>query len=221
LPAIVTVSLSTGARRLAERQVIVKRLVAIEDFGNIEVFFTDKTGTLREGRIGFVAALDAAGAADDTVLLDGLLCNDAVLSDGEVVGGNALDRALWEATAARAADVASFRRLAVRPFDYERRFASALVEAADGKRAVIVKGAPELVLARCGAVPAQAQSVLDAQFLAGSRVVAVATREADGKATLTDEDEQSLQLAGFLTFSDPPSVTHGTRSRGCTRSTSR
>jgi P-type Mg2+ transporter len=204
LPAIVTVSLSTGARRLAERQVIVKRLVAIEDFGNIEVFFTDKTGTLTEGRIGFVAALDATGAADDAILLDGLLCNDAVLSDGEVVGGNALDRALWEAAAARTADVASFRRLAVRPFDYERRFASALVEAADGKRAVIVKGAPELVLARCGDVPAQAQSVLDAQFLAGSRVVAVATREADVKATLTDEDEQSLRLAGFLTFSDPP-----------------
>jgi Mg2+-importing ATPase len=184
--------------------VIVKRLVAIEDFGNIEVFFTDKTGTLTEGRIGFVDALDATGAADDALLLDGLLCNDAVLSDGEVVGGNALDRALWEANAARAADVSSFRRLAARPFDYERRFASALVEAADGKRAVIVKGAPELVLARCGDVPREAQSVLDAQFLAGSRVVAVATREADGKATLTDDDEQSLRLAGFLTFSDPP-----------------
>ena len=51
LPAIVSVSLSTGARRLAQRKVIVKRLVAIEDFGNIDVFFTDKTGTLTEGRI--------------------------------------------------------------------------------------------------------------------------------------------------------------------------
>ncbi len=61
LPAIVTISLSTGARRLAERSVIVKRLVAIEDLGNIEVFFTDKTGTLTEGQITFSAALDAGG----------------------------------------------------------------------------------------------------------------------------------------------------------------
>jgi Mg2+-importing ATPase len=53
LPAIVTVSLSTGAKRLAERSVIVKRLVAIEDLGNIDVFFTDKTGTLAEGRTTF------------------------------------------------------------------------------------------------------------------------------------------------------------------------
>jgi P-type E1-E2 ATPase len=56
LPAIVTVSLSTGAKRLAEQAVIVKRLVSIEDLGNIEVFFTDKTGTLTEGRISFAAA---------------------------------------------------------------------------------------------------------------------------------------------------------------------
>jgi len=203
LPAIVTVSLSTGARRLAERKVIVKRLVAIEDFGNIEVFFTDKTGTLTEGRISFAAALDATGAESDAILRYGLLCNDAVLSDGQVVGGNALDQALWQAAAAHTVDVDSYRRVAARPFDYERRIATALVEA-NGKRTEIVKGAPEVVLARCRDVPAAAQSVLDAQFSAGSRVVAVATRDAVGQTTITAEDEQGLELAGFLTFLDPP-----------------
>ena len=204
LPAIVTVSLSTGARRLAERKVIVKRLVAIEDFGNIEVFFTDKTGTLTEGRISFAAAIDAAGTDDDAVLRAGLLCNDAVVSDGKVVGGNALDQALWQADAAKTVDVGSYHRLASRPFDYERRIASALVEAPDGERTVIVKGAPELVLSRCPDVPAGAQSVLDAQFASGSRVVAVATRAAGGRTTLSEDDEQGLELSGFLTFLDPP-----------------
>ena len=56
LPAIVTVSLATGARRLARRRVIVKRLVCIEDLGNVQVLFTDKTGTLTEGRIAFTRA---------------------------------------------------------------------------------------------------------------------------------------------------------------------
>ena len=204
LPAIVTISLSTGAKRLAERKVIVKRLVAIEDFGNIDVFFTDKTGTLTEGRISFAAALNPAGAADDAVLLYGLLCNDAVLSDGKVVGGNALDQALWSADRASELDVGSFRRLAAHPFDYERRIASVLVESADGKRTVIVKGAPELVLARSRNVPERVQSVLDAQFSAGSRVVAVATRDAKGTTALTDDDEHGLALAGFLSFVDPP-----------------
>jgi P-type Mg2+ transporter len=204
LPAIVTVSLSTGARRLAEQKVIVKRLVAIEDFGNIEVFFTDKTGTLTEGRISFAAALATAGATSAEVLLDGLLCNDAVLRDGRAVGGNALDQALWEAPGARNADLGSYRRLAARPFDYERRVASVLVETPEGSRTVIVKGAPELVFSRCREVPPQAQAVLDEQFGAGSRVVAVATRDGARKSALSAEDERDLELLGFLTFLDPP-----------------
>jgi P-type Mg2+ transporter len=205
LPAIVSVSLSTGARRLAQRKVIVKRLVAIEDFGNIDVFFTDKTGTLTEGRISFAAALDATGAEDDAVFRDGLLCSDAIMDEsGAVVGGPALDQALWTAPGARAIGLTSYRRLAERPFDYERRIASVLVDGPDGTRRVIVKGAPELVLARCRAVPPKAQSVLDAQFERGSRVVAVATRDAEGGTALSADDEDALELAGFLAFVDPP-----------------
>jgi P-type Mg2+ transporter len=204
LPAIVTVSLSTGARRLARRSVIVKRLVAIEDLGNIEVLFTDKTGTLTDGRIGFAAALDPAGDASEAVLRWGLLCNDAVLEEGRVIAGNPLDRALWETPAARAVDVASPRRLAARPFDYERRLASVLVAERDGARTVIVKGAPEVVLARCRGTSGRARAVLDEQFAAGSRVVAVATRSGDGRTGLSPDDERDLDLAGFLTFVDPP-----------------
>ncbi len=204
LPAIVTVSLSTGAKRLAEHAVIVKRLVSIEDLGNIEVFFTDKTGTLTEGRISFAAALDAHGQPSDDVLLGGLLCNDAVLTDGQAVGGNSLDQALWQAPAASGHQTATYRRLATRAFDYERRLASVLVEAPDGKRQVIVKGAPETVLARCRQVEPQAQRVLEAQFAAGSRVIALATRAADRRATLRSEDETELELSGFLTFLDRP-----------------
>jgi Mg2+-importing ATPase len=203
LPAIVSVSLSMGARRLARRRVIVKRLVAIEDLGNIEVFFTDKTGTLTEGRISFSSALDTTGAESETVLGYGLLCSDGVVSDGDVVGGNPLDQALLTAPAARRLDVDGFRRLARRPFDYERRLASVLVER-DGRRQVIVKGAPELVLARCRSGPDAARTVLDEQFAAGSRVVAVATRDASGATTLSADDEHDLELAGFLTFLDPP-----------------
>lgn len=96
LPAIVTISLSTGARRLAKKKVVVKRLVSIEDLGNIEVLFTDKTGTLTEGRIVLSGSTDPAGTASDEVLLLGLLCNSVVVQDGVAVGGNQLDTALWE-----------------------------------------------------------------------------------------------------------------------------
>ena len=64
---------------------------------------------------------------------------------GAVVGGPALDQALWTAPGAHKIGLASYRRLAERPFDYERRIASVLVEGPDETRTVIVKGAPELV----------------------------------------------------------------------------
>src|SRR5213079_3407961 len=69
LPAIVSTSLSTGSRELARRRVLVKRLVTIEDLGNIEVLFTDKTGTLTEGAVTFGQAIDAGGSAATTPLL--------------------------------------------------------------------------------------------------------------------------------------------------------
>ena len=208
LPAIVTISLSTGAKRLAERKVVVKRLVSIEDLGNIVVLFTDKTGTLTEGHITFAAALDADGRPSDAVLRAGLLCNDATLSDGHVIGGNQLDQALWDAPGARATGVDSARRLAALPFDYQRCLASVLVEQ-DAGRQVIVKGAPETVLARCANVVAGAQAVLDRQFAAGSRVIAVATRPGESRTTLNADDERELDLAGFLTFVDRPKADAG------------
>jgi P-type Mg2+ transporter len=203
LPAIVTVSMSTGARRLAKRNVVVKRLVAIEDLGDIDVFFTDKTGTLTRGQITFSAALDAAGQSSDALLRDGLLCNEAVVSGGQVVGGNQLDRALWQAPAAGRIAPNGAKRLDLVPFDYERRLASVLVQENGGTR-VIVKGAAESVLARSTSVAPQAQAVVDGLFAQGSRVVAVATRTADGQTKLTADDERGLQLEGFLTFLDPP-----------------
>jgi Mg2+-importing ATPase len=204
LPAIVTVSLSTGARRLAKHKVVVKRLVAIEDLGDIDVFFTDKTGTLTEGQITFSAALDAAGDPSEAVLRDALVCNEAVVSDGKAVGGNPLDRALWQAPDASRVAAGGPHRLDVRPFDYDRRLTSVLVQEQSGERRVIVKGAPEALMSRSTAVPEQADAVLQDLFAQGSRVVAVATRRAEGQTRLTAEDERDLEFEGLLTFLDPP-----------------
>jgi Mg2+-importing ATPase len=192
LPAIVTVSLSTGARRMAKKRVIVKRLVAIEDLGNVQVLFTDKTGTLTHGQISFTQALDSAGAPNDRVRILGLACSDKV--------GNELDRALWADSKAGHSDCVG-TTLDSLPFDHERQLSSVLVETLQ-ERLLISKGAPEAVLARCAAVPAQSKAVLDGLFASGTRVVAVASRVFSGDRLATD-DERDLSLQGFLCFTDP------------------
>jgi Mg2+-importing ATPase len=204
LPAIVTISLSFGARRLAARSVLVKRLVSIEDLGNIEVLFTDKTGTLTEGRITYEAAIGVDGQPSREVLALGLLCNSAAVEDGRPIGGNPLDRALWEGAGRHAITVTGgVRRLAEAPFDYDRKLMSVLVEDSSGQRRMITKGAPEAVLSRCREVPTTARAALDAQFIAGRRVVAVAVKDAGGAAGVGPEDEHDLDLSGILIFFDP------------------
>ena len=208
LPAIVTVSLATGSRALARRKVLVKRLVAIEDLGNIQLLFTDKTGTLTRGAVAFDRSLAPDGSESDAPLRFGLVCNEASLSGQGAVGGNTLDQALWRAPGAQQLvqqgdGPGAFKRLQRLPFDHERQRASVLVDGPHG-RTVVTKGAPEAVLARCVDVPASAQSTLEALFSAGSRVVAVATRSDPGDTPLTSDGERDLHLAGFLTFNDPP-----------------
>ncbi|MFD8482877.1 magnesium-translocating P-type ATPase [Kitasatospora sp. NPDC059673] len=202
LPAVVSTSLAAGSRRLARRKVLVKRLVCIEDLGDMDILVTDKTGTLTEGRITFESALDPAGAAGEDVLLLGLLATEGDL-DGEHLGDNPLDTALWQAPGA-AELTAGHRRLAGLPFDHERQLSSALLQRPDGTRVLVTKGAPEAVLARCAAVPAEAAPVLTGLFAAGHRVVAVAAKDADGLDAIATRDETGLHLAGFLVFRDPP-----------------
>lgn len=89
------------------------------------------------------------------------------------------------------------------PFDHERQLCSALADGPAG-RLLVAKGAPEAILARCADAPAGAEAVLDRLFAAGTRVVAVATRPANGLTGLTAAEEHDLELRGFLCFTDPP-----------------
>ena len=197
LPAVVSTSLATGARHLAKRRVLVKRLVCIEDLGDIDLLVTDKTGTLTEGRIAFSDSLTPDGRSDHDV---------ARLALRTIGGGpvptNPLDAALVEALPHDAGTTVS-RPLAELPFDHDRAMSSALIDTPGGRR-LVVKGAPEAVMARCRAQPVGSEQTLQARFAAGARVVAVASRSAPDLTAVTPDDERDLVLAGFVTFLDRP-----------------
>ena len=202
LPAVVSASLATGSRKLAKAKVLVKRLVCIEDLGDIDILITDKTGTLTEGHISLVDGVGPTGAHSDSVLRLGLLATDVDPESGGV-GANALDAALWESPGAKDLLGGGVQRVACVPFDHARRATSVLVDD-HGKRVLVVKGAPEQVLARCQDIPEGTQQTLDALFAAGRRVVAVAARPAPGLTAITEADESGLVLAGFVVFADEP-----------------
>ncbi|MEY9951572.1 magnesium-translocating P-type ATPase [Leifsonia sp. EB34] len=202
LPAVVSTSLAAGSRALARRRVLVKRMVCIEDLGDLDLLVTDKTGTLTTGRIVFDRPVPLDGVEAGEVLLLGLLATDTDPAAPQTVGLNALDAALWESGQAHAAPVSAYRRLDAVPFDHERRMAGALVAAAGSAPIVVVKGAPESVLPLCTQADPSAAQVLQGLYSEGSRVIAIATRSAAGLGALTPDDESGLTLLGFLAFVD-------------------
>jgi Mg2+-importing ATPase len=209
LPAVVSSSLAAGSRRMRKRKVLVKRLVCIEDLGNVDVLFTDKTGTLTAGRIDYTRSVPADGSSTgidaEAVFRWGLIATENTAADGTAVGGNPLDMALWKApdVAAQLAAVTACTRLGVLPFDHERNMVSVLVKDSE-QLTLVTKGAPETVLDRCQDVPEAARKALATEFAAGNRVVAVATRTVTSERAPTAADEQHLRLIGFLVFLDPP-----------------
>ena len=217
LPAIVTVSLSTGARRMAQKAVLVKRLVAIEDLGDADVLFTDKTGTLTEGEIRYREAVDPSGAAELDLNLQGLFCSELDFEHGGIPLGNTLDLAIWRSLEPKVAEAELARAgvVATLPFTFERRRGSVVLERGDSRR-LLCKGAAEEVLVRCSSVRlpegvkplAEAREQVDRTLAGlldhGHRMLALADRQIERKARYSEEDEQGLELLGFLVFADPP-----------------
>jgi P-type Mg2+ transporter len=208
LPAVVATSLAAGSRRLASRKVLVKRLVCIEDLGNVDTLFTDKTGTLTIGQITFMRALGASDVRSADVLRLGLLCSDtAVAGRPGAVDSNPLDAATVRSPYAEGLlnEVGRYQRIAVLPFDHDRAMTSVLVRDPDtSQQTLIVKGAPEAVRARTVNGFDDITEALTAELDAGHRVVALATRAASNLTTLTAADERDLTLVGILVYLDPP-----------------
>lgn len=207
LPAIVSVTLARGARRMATDGVIVRRLEAIENLGSMDILCTDKTGTLTEGVIRLSQAVDARGAPSDDVLR--LAALNAQLQTGLK---NPLDDAICLAAKAPAAT-----KLGEIPYDFERKCLSVIVRADTGPALIVCKGAVKEVLARCtslidggdtAAFDTDARAAVQARFEAwsrkGFRVIAVAARAVDTAPAYDRSIEHDLTLSGFLLFFDPP-----------------
>src|SRR6266481_5025511 len=138
LPMIIALNLSKGSLRMARHGVIVKKLSAIQDFGSMDIFCTDKTGTLTEDKISLVQYVDGLGQESQDVLRYSYV--QSSLTTGFK---NPLDSAILEFAKT---DMSPFKKIDEIPFDYERRRDSVVVEE-NGKRILLTKGAPEELLA--------------------------------------------------------------------------
>lgn len=230
LPFVTTLSLTKGALKLAQKGVIVKRLSATEDLGNIDILCCDKTGTLTENRITVKDYFDVEGKKADNVLLYGLLCN-SVRERKSSVSGNAIDVAIFEYTKIQPSfnvQLKEYNTMHYVPFDYERRRMSVIVQTTPSRQKsqktkviqskkenylFICKGAPEAVLAVASSakiggkivdIKKKKKEILDYQrdlSEKGYRVIAIAVK------TLSERDMKKIKERGGPSKEDEHDLT--------------
>jgi P-type Mg2+ transporter len=208
LPAIISINLARGAKRMAQERVIVKRLASIENFGSMNVFCADKTGTLTEGTVHLQSALDVAGAASDKVLLHAYL--NASYQTGFT---NPIDEAI---RTHRPFDLSGYRKMDEIPYDFLRKRLSILVDH-QGTHLMVTKGALQSVLEVCSTAETEAGNPVDIAVMRqriqqrfeefsskGLRTLGVACKNVGAASRFGKADEAGMTFLGFLVLFDPP-----------------
>ena len=214
LPVILSSSLSKGAVRMSKKKTIVKKLDSIQNFGAMNIFCTDKTGTLTEDKIVLEKYLNVNGEEDFNILKYAFL--NAYLQTG-------LKSNIDEAVVAKAKtigienSVEKYKKIDEIPFDFSRRCLSVAVEI-DNKDELITKGAVEEILNICTTFEYKGQTekltnekienmrkICKDLNEEGFRVVAICKKIiTNNKKDFNSSDEKDMTLLGFIGFLDPP-----------------
>ena len=208
LPAIISINLAHGAKKMAQNKVIVKRLASIENFGSMDVLCSDKTGTLTEGSVRLHSALDLDGHASDRVFLHAYL--NALFEKGFA---NPIDEAI---RSHKQPDVSGYEKADEVPYDFIRKRLSILVRH-DGAHVMITKGTLPQVLADCSLAETPARHTVDIAAVTpqilhqyetlsaqGLRLIGLAYREMGTASVIGKGEEQDMTFLGFVLFFDPP-----------------
>jgi Mg2+-importing ATPase len=208
LPAIISINLSHGAKRMAQEKVIVKRLSSIENFGSMNVICSDKTGTLTEGIVQVQSTLDIDGAPSDKVLFYAYL--NAFYETGFA---NPIDEAI---RTHRTFDLTGYLKLDEIPYDFLRKRLSILVSH-DNSHLMVTKGALHDVLAVCSSAAAGEGTIVDIAAAndriqghfaelsgKGFRTLGVAYKDMGPEVRISKDQEAGMTFSGFLVLFDPP-----------------
>lgn len=208
LPAIISVNLAHGAKKMANREVIVRKLISLENFGSMDVLCSDKTGTLTAGITNVRTYLNVKGEQDENVLFYAYL--NSSFQKGYT---NPIDSSI---STFKTFDLSSYKKLDEIPFDFMRKQVSVLAET-QGEALLVTKGAFKSLISKCthaevnhhqiipiSDVKENIEKTFEKWSSQGYRLIGIAYKKINGKAEIDYEDENDLVFLGFVIFSDPP-----------------
>jgi Mg2+-importing ATPase len=205
LPVVVTFALSEGSLKMAKQNVVVKRLSAIEDLGNIEVLCTDKTGTLTQNKM----SLEKTVSSDKKkCFLYGILSSGADKINDKIL--NPFDAALYNRVSEDILrESKKFKIISELPFDSYRMRSAFLLESVKKEKFLIVRGAPESIIKNCSKFSGsfdkkETKEDIEKEGQSGKRVLAIAFKRVEKDTQdLKVQDEKQLTFLGYFVFEDP------------------
>lgn len=199
LPAVVTISLALGTKRLLKQKSLIRNLSAAETLGSVDIICCDKTGTLTEGRMKVTQIITSETEAK--ILTYALLASNARISNGQIIG-DSTEASLVQKAHTSGLDQETinktYPRISEIPFSSDRKMMSVIVKS-EGKDLIISKGATEVILERCGVTPEEKKKILqtnDDMAKQALRVLAIAYG--------TGSKEEHLTFLGLIGMIDPP-----------------
>ncbi len=211
LPAIISVNLSQGAKRMSEQGVIVKKLNAIENFGSMTVMCSDKTGTITQGKVKLDGALDCNGNKSDNIYR--LAAINSYFQEGYA---NPIDSAILDT---RTDDFSNYEKLSEIPYSFETKLLSVIVRTdrnSSVRNIMVTKGALTNVLDVCKTyensdnsvgniedVKSQILDMFDKYSSQGYRVLGVAYKLIEDGIDVKIQKAEDMIFAGLLLFIDP------------------
>ena len=229
LPAIISINLAKGAKRMAEQKVIVRKLNAIENFGSMDVLCSDKTGTITRGEAALSGAVTAGEGLQDEISEDSALPEALAVERERLLLAAYLNAKLQEgyrnplddALTRRERPIDAYRKVAEIPYSFESRCLTVTVDTPEnslfhGDRVMITKGALEEILNRSvSALNAAGQEVpldemrneIEAGYAhyagLGYRAIGLATRTLSSEEDAATAKDSGLMFRGMLLFLDP------------------
>ena len=207
MPIIISIAISSASIKLSKFGVLIRRLNALEDLGNVDLVCADKTGTVTKGVLQLTKYINERGQTSENTIMYALVCNAYNPYAKDQLFPNPMDEEIWKHAMRSKFDqyLKDMKILFTKDFDFESRLMGVISSQPDSKyRLAIIKGATEKISTLCKEAGSKINKLALEYEMQGNRVISVAVKELTPRQPIDKLPDDGYKFLGFILFRDNP-----------------